>query len=139
MTMIMICAYIGIVIWVIGILMIIAIIKSKDEDFGSMGDRIFGCSILLVACGLIGMLFTNEATSTAVKDIKVSYVMPTSIIKTNDITNVLYIRDSKVLCNISSSEASFWNSSNIMVKVINGNNMYGNEVNSSYSVVVRGE
>lgn len=139
MTMIMICAYIGIVIWVLGILSVIGIMMSKDKEFGEGGGKLFGCAILLCTCGLVGMLFTTEATDTAVKDIKVSYVIPTSIIKTNDITNVLYIRDSKILCSASSSEANFWNSSNIMVRVIDGNNIWGNGVDSRYDVVVRGE
>jgi hypothetical protein len=133
MTAAMVLAYVGMAFWVMGLISCGILVFSKKSK---LFEKIGGCLLIIGVYGFMGMILTGEATDTAIKDKVISYTSPTSIIKTNNITTVLYIEEGKILCNASSSEASFWNSSNIMVRIISGKNIWGNEVDSRYNVVI---
>ena len=130
-----ICAAMGWMIVIAGICLAIIIWRDEDEMFP---DKIITSFYILVICGIAwwglnidGMFYVN-------KNIEITYVQPTSIVKTNARTMVNYINIyGFVIARTESTDASWYIATNIMVKVKSGNNIYGNPVADEYEIVMR--
>jgi hypothetical protein len=113
---------------ILGILMALVGISNffqKDADPGSA----FFPVIITLMCFIPSFVLIN-------RDVSYSYIPPTSIIKTNDTTTVLYIAENgKKYVDLTNDEAKYWNSTNITIKVTEGRNLWGNKLNRKMYLV----
>jgi len=132
--MIIILSIIGICIWVIGFILSVKILFSQVKE-NMAGDRFIFAIICFFVMGTLGWIFSYGGITNPVREIVISYEIPSHILKTNDITIVDHIVGDKLVCNFVNTSASFYNSTNIRVRVISGNNFWKCRVNSLYEVV----
>ena len=134
MTLIM--AVIGACFWMAGLVLAINILFTK-ESYHNLGDTV-GASIMALIvfgmfgglCNISGWVFMDKVTST-------TYIPPTSIVKTNNVTLAHYIKDGAVVARLESRCTDYWNSTNIMVEVTSGVNLHGNKVSDKYEIVIK--
>ena len=113
---------IGMIIWMIGFICM----------FSGGKKEIIPIFILFF---LIGLPFMIPGLVTIVKEEVITYEVPTSIIKTNNITVVTHIVGNHIVSFNSFNDASYWNSTNIMIKVTNGKNIIKREISPDYEIV----
>jgi hypothetical protein len=76
--------------------------------------------------------------TTPIRNTVTTYETPTSIIKTNNVTLVNHIVGNElVIGGKLFLQADYWNSTNIMIRVNNGENFYGIKVSPAYEVILR--
>jgi hypothetical protein len=125
-----ILACLGMGTWLAGIILLLSVLF--DYSNNKMG-QIF---VVLVMFGLTGMVLNCNTFFDPSTDVKILYIEPTSIIKTNNVTVVNHIVNGEVYTKIS-RETDYWNSTNIMVQITSGNNLYGCKVKDEYEIVIK--
>lgn len=105
-----------------------------DEDTRDKGGSIF---LIIGMLGTLSYVTHVPALCIAFKNIDVAYAAPTVLVKTNNMVFVDYVADGYVRCQEVSKETEYWNATNIMIKITNGENIYGVSVRPTYRIVVR--
>jgi len=122
----------GIMVWIFGVWMIVDIVLGSKNVL----EAIFVSFATGIVIGSIGALVGLHGLMEPIRNEVITYETPTSIIKTNDITIVTHIIKGDVV--ISSQvfkEASYYNSTNIMIEVRCGKNFYGCDVGPFYRAI----
>lgn len=135
----MIMAFIGLIIgwmiWITGIMTAVLFVRDVTANKGEKFWGVIAC-VLLSFC--LGMIFACDGIFKPQRDTLISYETPTSIVKTNNLTMVNHISDGgRILASLVSGDAMYWNGTNIMIKITNGQNFYGYDVESTYKVVLK--
>lgn len=120
-----ILAAIGTLMWTAGIGLIIA---EFFETLDVMEEKLRISLVIFIVLGILGFIFLIPSVITLSKDIVTEYINPTSIIRTNDMTHVIYIKDQRLYTE-SYNEVKYWNATNIRIKVYSGNNIWNSKVN----------
>jgi len=95
----------------------------------------FGAFICIVLLGFLGaLLFGSPSFISIVKDKEDVFVNPTAIVRTNNVTHVVYIHPEKTYTE-TSTDAKYWNATNIQVRIRNGKNIWGIEVKNEISII----
>lgn len=128
---IIISAIIGIICWIVGIVLSIAFLVKTDE---TLNMRVLTAIIVLIIMGLLGLFFNKPALTTPIKNITTTYENPTHILKTNNVVHVIYIANNCCLVNSTFYESIYWNSTNILIKIINGKNLYNYPVRPTCTI-----
>jgi hypothetical protein len=129
-----IMSLIGILVWLVGIVFAVVILFDEVED---IRDRISLSMFALMFLGLMGFGFNIPGFIIPIKNIVTIYEVPTAIVKSDGVTVVAHVSNKKcVINNFSSTDTSYWNSTNIMIKIVSGNNFWGKEI-SNYEVVIK--
>jgi hypothetical protein len=132
-----ICSILGLSLWALYPVLIAFIFFKEDEDF-ALKDKFSVSFFAFILFGSIGLALCLPGFLTPVKNIVTTYETPTSIIKTNDVILINHIVENElVIGGQLFSSASYWNSTNIMIKVNNGENFYGVKVSPEYEVILR--
>lgn len=120
----------------IGIGIVIALIASPHIDWI---NKVFFSLIVTVASIFLSLLVGGASSlTTQYKDIETTRVPPTFIIKTNNAVVVYLISKSGiVLHSMVTTDAVYWNLTNIIVEISEGNNIYGGRVQDVCKVVAR--
>ena len=88
--------------------------------------------------GSLGFMLCLPGLTTPIRNTVTTYETPTSIIKTNNVTLVNHIVGNElVIGGKLFLQADYWNSTNIMIRVNNGENFYGIKVSPAYEVILR--
>jgi len=129
-----ICSVLGLVLWAVGLSLIAFIFLSKTTDSEDKFGMSFGAFLLF---GCIGFSLCLPGIITPINTVT-TYEIPTSIIKTNNVTLVNHIVGNELVIGGNLFlQAAYWNSTNIMIKVDNGENFYGIKVSPAYEVILR--
>jgi len=130
-----ICSVLGLTMWGVGLSLIAFVFFSKTND----SEDKFGLFLLsFIFFGCIGLALCLPGIITPIKNTVTTYETPTSIIKTNNVTLVNHIVGNElVIGGKLFLQANYWNSTNIMIKVDNGENFYGIKVSPAYEVILR--
>lgn len=129
---VIVLTFIGMIIWVLG-LYLISRILFEDAEFND--DKVQGIFFVLVIAGFLGGLFNAPSCVCLSRDLTTTYVQPTHILKTNNVTVISHIVGTE-LYSMKSTESIHWNSTNIMAKITSGKNLWGVPVASDYSFVI---
>ena len=130
-----ICSVLGLTLWVVGLVLMFIIFLDRSNDSGEKLGLSFAAFLLF---GCIGLSFNLPGLITPIRNNVTTYEIPTSIIKTNNVTLVNHIVGNElVIGGKLFLEAAYWNSTNIMIKVDNGENFYGIKVSPAYEVILR--
>jgi hypothetical protein len=121
---------IAVIIWMTEIFCIVSIMMDKEEL-----QKIRLCFAILLLFGPMGFIFSIHPLFNMVRNKTITYETPTFVIKTNNIVSAAYIQDSTCLVQLNSDSASYWNSTNIMVKKSSGENIFGISVRPIYEIV----
>ena len=126
---------IGWIIWITCLILVVFVIRDKKIN---VFDKFIAFILTFVVLGGFGLSMCYEGMFKPQKNIVITYEMPSSIVKTNNLTLVNHIsKEGKVLVSLQSSDVKYWNSTNIMVEVKSGKNFYGYEVGNKYEVVLK--
>lgn len=98
----------------------------------SSGDYAAGSFLMLFPIVFL-LLPTFLAMS---KDKTVGYREPTSIVKTNNATSVVFIEPDGSAHHWSYKEVSYWNAPNIVIEETSGKNFWGVKVASTFDVAL---
>jgi hypothetical protein len=134
-----ICSILGLSLWTLYPVLVAFIFLKEDEDF-TLSDKFSVSFITFILFGGIGLALCLPGFIAPVKNIVTTYETPTSVIKTNNVTLVNHIVENELVIGGGGqlfSSASYWNSTNIMIKVSNGENFYGVKVSPAYEVILR--
>jgi len=127
------CSIVAWIIWGFGIVGLCAVIFDKVGG----GDKFSDFMCIFLISGLLGLGFSIAGLITPMKDVKLSYEIPTSITKTNNFTFVNYVKDGEcVIPPFVSGETKYWNSKDIMIEVTDGKNLYGVILSPKYAVTI---
>ena len=113
---------IGMAIWIFGLVLAIGLLFDRF-DGGFMSAM-----IVIMFFGCLGYIPQIPAVTTPFKDIAIRSHAPISVIKTNNVTIVVYQNYKGYVNSSVLNTADYWNSTNILVKYNIGKNIYGNEV-----------
>ena len=120
-------------IFLLGFIWVGCILMDKEEK---VFDRIFTSFIIGGLTFIFFLIFQNCPMTHINRDIRFEYIIPSSIVKTNNITLVNHIGSNGVVATLESKDAIYWNATNIMVEVLNGKTIYGNEGKVEYKIVI---
>ena len=126
-----ILACLGMGAWLAGIIIIFSVLLDKSNN------KVGQIFLVLLIFGSFGMAFNCKTFCNPSTDVKILYIEPTSIIKTNNVTVVNHIVNGNVYTEISKG-ADYWNSTNIIVQVTSGNNLYGYKAKDQYEILIKG-
>ena len=130
-----ICSVLGLTLWVVGLVLMFIIFLDRSNDSGEKLGLSFAAFLFF---GCIGFALCLPGIITPIKNTVTTYETPTSIIKTNNVTLVNHIVGNElVIGGKLFLQADYWNSTNIMIKVDNGENFYGIKVSPAYEVILR--
>ena len=129
---IIVMACIGVMVWIVGMVIALAIISVVliDNDFSAL-PYFFLIEILI---GIFGWMFMIPGILEPVEDFYTKYIPPTSIIKQNEVMFINYVKDGKEVASLTTRDIVYWNSTNIAVEVFDGNNINGHKI-VSYAIV----
>lgn len=131
----MVTTSLAILFWSFGFCLAITSLFSKT-------DKLAGFIMSIFIFGLLGAAFFCPSVDNIVNDVRTEYVTPDYIVRTNDTTHVMHIIKNCGYYNVytkSYTDVKYWNATNIQVKVISGKNLWKNEVDSEYEIVLRTE
>jgi hypothetical protein len=120
----------AVITWMTGIFLIVSVIVDKEEH-----AEVSVCLSILFVFGVIGFAFSIYPLFNIVQNKIITHETPTFVIKTNNIVSAAYIQDSTCLVQLNSDSASYWNSTNIMVKKLSGDNIFGISLRPVYEIV----
>lgn len=130
----------AITIWAVGLIFVLDIL-SEGKNYNpfnsffcpSFTDKLQTALVLLIASFVLGGAFSIPSFISIVKDVSTEYVPVTYILRTNNVTHAVYIIDNFIYNN-SYTDASYWNSENVKVKVLRGKNIWGVELGNQYEI-----
>jgi len=123
----------GLLIWAIGFFVTLFLLFLNDVPFRY---RLAYSFPLFVIALCFGFMLSMPGLVMPLKNITTSYQVPTSILKTNNMTAITHADENGfVIAGFVFPDSSYWDSTNIMVKVVSGKNFYGFDVKPSYEIV----
>ena len=102
------------------------IMTLAESTHSALKEDIQACFYSFILAVLLGGFAGIPSFLSVVRDIRTEYAEPTYILRTNDMTHVVYIN--KKIYTESYTDAKYWNSTNILMKVNSGKNIWGVEL-----------
>jgi hypothetical protein len=124
---IMICLGIALVVWIFSIWLLFTSIK--ENPLGSL--------FATIMAGILGFLFVIPSIVVVVNDPVIKEIIPTSIIKTNNVTMIVYIDEKRIVQEWHYTDVAYWNSTNIVIKVNSGMNFWHKEASEICSPIYK--
>jgi len=118
------------VLWVGGFILACC---AACSDYESPSDRIFGFLMICLIFGALGLACFLPSTSNIVRDEKEYQYHPTFLLKTNDVTFIVYVDHNNDLWHWESKDAFYWNADNLVVTQTKGLNLWGYPVSKTPS------
>ena len=123
-------------LWIVGLLLIGGIIL--DKEIRGV-DKFFYGLIVTALFFLFGLICAENSFKLPYRDITYTYEAPTILVKTNNLVMAAHINsEGLVVAKLESRETKYWtaDSSNIVVRVGVGNNLYGDRVKAIYEIII---